>query len=71
MKKNITFMCIAFFLVTSAFAQQSKKVSLTQPSKGTKVQADLAQAKKDSIAEYRKFKADALEQIEENNRRIQ
>jgi len=71
MKKYMLFIGALGLLVVKAEAQQSEGKLKSARKDIVVAQADLQQAKKDSIAEYRQFKQESLAKIEENNKTIE
>ncbi|MES2779498.1 MAG: hypothetical protein V4651_06320 [Bacteroidota bacterium] len=69
--KTYLLMVSAFIIGTiSANAQQVKAKLIDAREDMIVAKADLKQAQKDSIAEYRQFRKESLEKISENNKTI-
>ncbi|MFN3445876.1 MAG: hypothetical protein ACK44D_09055 [Bacteroidia bacterium] len=71
MKKLIFIITAIFFGSTIAIAQQQEAELKSARKNIASAQADLKQAKKDSIAEYHQFKTESFAQIDENNKTIE
>ena len=71
MKKLIFIITAIFFGSTIAVAQQQEGELKSARKNIASAQADLKQAKKDSIAEYHQFKTESFAQIDENNKTIE
>lgn len=71
MKKLIFIITAVVFGSTIAVAQQQEGELKSARKNIASAQADLKQAKKDSIAEYHQFKTESFAQIDENNKTIE
>jgi cell shape-determining protein MreC len=71
MKKLIFIITAIIFGSTLAVAQQQEGELKSARKNIASAQADLKQAKKDSIAEYYQFKTESFAQIDENNKTIE
>lgn len=71
MKKLIFIITAVVFGVNLAIAQQQEGELKSARKNIASAQADLKQAKKDSIAEYHQFKTESFAQIDENNKTIE
>lgn len=69
--KKLIFIITALFLgSTIAIAQQQEGELKSARKNIASAQADLKQAKKDSISEYYQFKTESITKIDENNKTI-
>lgn len=69
--KKLIFIITAIVFGSAIVKAQQQEGELKSARKNiASAQADLKQAKKDSIAEYNQFKTESLAQIEENNKTI-